>query len=67
MAFGGRDHSTVMHACEKVQSLREEDPIFNEDYKNFNACYKVKQIRVAMRHILPHSTTKKHLLLFFSC
>ena len=23
-----------MHACEKVQSLREEDPIFNEDYKN---------------------------------
>ena len=34
MAFGGRDHSTVMHACEKVQSLREEDPIFDEDYKN---------------------------------
>ena len=34
MAFGGRDHSTVMHACEKVQSLRAEDPIFNEDYKN---------------------------------
>jgi chromosomal replication initiator protein len=34
MSFGGRDHSTVMHACEKVQSLREEDPIFNEDYKN---------------------------------
>ncbi|WP_343598222.1 chromosomal replication initiator protein DnaA [Acinetobacter sp.] len=34
MAFGGRDHSTVMHACEKVQSLREEDPVFNEDYKN---------------------------------
>lgn len=34
MAFGGRDHSTVMHACEKVQSLCAEDPIFNEDYKN---------------------------------
>jgi hypothetical protein len=34
MAFGGRDHSTVMHACEKVLSLRDEDPIFNEDYKN---------------------------------
>ena len=34
MAFGGRDHSTVMHACEKVQSLRAEDPIFTEDYKN---------------------------------
>ncbi|MCU4514625.1 chromosomal replication initiator protein DnaA [Acinetobacter pittii] len=34
MAFGGRDHSTVMHACEKVVSLREEDLIFDEDYKN---------------------------------
>ena len=34
MAFGGRDHSTVMHACEKVLSLREQDPIFNEDYRN---------------------------------
>lgn len=34
MAFGGRDHSTVMHACEKVASLRGEDPIFDEDYKN---------------------------------
>ncbi len=34
MAFGGRDHSTVMHACEKVQSLCAEDPAFNEDYKN---------------------------------
>lgn len=34
MAFGGRDHSTVMHACEKVQSLCAEDPIFHEDYKN---------------------------------
>lgn len=34
MAFGGRDHSTVMHACDKVQSLRDEDPAFNEDYKN---------------------------------
>ncbi|SDC25539.1 chromosomal replication initiator protein DnaA [Acinetobacter boissieri] len=34
MSFGGRDHSTVMHACEKVISLRGSDPIFDEDYKN---------------------------------
>ena len=34
MAFGGRDHSTVMHACDKVKSLCAEDPAFNEDYKN---------------------------------
>ncbi len=36
MAFGGRDHSTVMHACEKVQSLRNQDPSFNDDYKNLH-------------------------------
>lgn len=34
MAFGGRDHSTVMHACEKVQSLCKIDVIFEEDYRN---------------------------------
>jgi len=34
LAFGGRDHSTVMHACEKVQELRKSDPNFSEDYHN---------------------------------
>lgn len=34
LAFGGRDHSTVMHACEKVQELRKSDPNFAEDYHN---------------------------------
>lgn len=34
LAFGGRDHSTVMHACEKVLSLRQIDPAFAEDYHN---------------------------------
>jgi chromosomal replication initiator protein len=24
--FGGRDHSTIMHACEKVNALIETDP-----------------------------------------
>lgn len=33
-AFGGRDHSTVMHACDKVKELCQADPIFNEDYQN---------------------------------
>ncbi len=33
-AFGGRDHSTVMHACEKVMELRQIDPTFAEDYRN---------------------------------
>ncbi len=33
-AFGGRDHTTVLHACRKVKSLCEEDPTINEDYDN---------------------------------
>lgn len=34
MAFGGRDHSTVMHACDKVQELIDSDAGFADDYKN---------------------------------
>ena len=33
-AFGGRDHTTVLHATSKVKSLREEDSSIEEDYKN---------------------------------
>ena len=33
-AFDGRDHSTVIHACEKVNELRAEDSHLNEDYNN---------------------------------
>ncbi|MCH9697376.1 MAG: chromosomal replication initiator protein DnaA [Gammaproteobacteria bacterium] len=31
-AFGGRDHSTVIHACKKVEELRQLDTKFEEDY-----------------------------------
>lgn len=30
-AFGGRHHTTVMHACEEVESLRQNDPKFTRD------------------------------------
>lgn len=33
-AFGGRDHTTVLHACRKVKSLQEESADIREDYKN---------------------------------
>ncbi|MDH5425361.1 MAG: chromosomal replication initiator protein DnaA [Gammaproteobacteria bacterium] len=33
-AFGGRDHTTVIHACKKVIELRESDLRIDEDYKN---------------------------------
>ncbi|MDR1418209.1 MAG: chromosomal replication initiator protein DnaA [Endomicrobium sp.] len=28
-AFGGRDHSTVMHACNKIKGKMNQDPYFN--------------------------------------
>ncbi|MBK9131999.1 MAG: chromosomal replication initiator protein DnaA [Gammaproteobacteria bacterium] len=33
-AFGGRDHTTVLHACRKIQELRKSDVRTNEDYTN---------------------------------
>jgi len=33
-AFGGRDHTTVLHACRKVKELRAADNRINEDYNN---------------------------------
>jgi chromosomal replication initiator protein len=33
-AFGGRDHTTVLHACRKVLELRESDSRISEDYNN---------------------------------
>ncbi|WP_097459515.1 chromosomal replication initiator protein DnaA [Mangrovitalea sediminis] len=34
-AFGGRDHTTVLHACKKIVELQESDPAIREDYQNF--------------------------------
>ena len=33
-AFGGRDHTTVIHACRKIAELRREEDRINEDYVN---------------------------------
>jgi chromosomal replication initiator protein len=33
-AFGGRDHTTVLHACRKVAELKESDTRVAEDYRN---------------------------------
>ena len=32
--FGGRDHTTVLHACRKVAELRKSDTLLNQDYNN---------------------------------
>ncbi|MCC5795111.1 MAG: chromosomal replication initiator protein DnaA [Chromatiales bacterium] len=33
-AFGGRDHTTVLHACRRVKLLRESESRVSEDYQN---------------------------------
>lgn len=33
-AFGGRDHTTVLHACRKVAELKSKDSRMNEDHGN---------------------------------
>jgi chromosomal replication initiator protein len=33
-AFGGRDHTTVLHACRRIKALREEETRVGEDYNN---------------------------------
>lgn len=32
--FGGRDHTTVMHACKTINELRDTDSSIQEDYVN---------------------------------
>jgi chromosomal replication initiator protein len=33
-AFGGRDHTTVLHACKRIKELRETERRMSEDYSN---------------------------------
>ena len=33
-AFGGRDHTTVLHACKRIKELRDIDIRMSEDYSN---------------------------------
>ena len=33
-AFGGRDHTTVLHGCRRIESLREKEKRVDDDYLN---------------------------------
>jgi len=29
--FGGRDHTTVLHACRRIEALCKSDPVFQQE------------------------------------
>src|SRR5690606_28427561 len=33
-AFGGRDHTTVLHACRRIKEIREAETLIMDDYRN---------------------------------
>ena len=33
-AFGGRDHTTVLHACRKIKELKQTNTDIEEDFTN---------------------------------
>ena len=33
-AFGGRDHTTVLHACKRIKELRDSEARLNQEYSN---------------------------------
>jgi chromosomal replication initiator protein len=35
-AFGGRDHTTVLHACKTIESLKNTDSVLNNDFNLLN-------------------------------
>ncbi len=35
-AFGGRDHTTVLHACRKISALRQQEHKIEQDYSNLS-------------------------------
>jgi len=39
--FGGRDHTTVIHACRKVESLLQTDAAFIEDHRHLQRLFGV--------------------------
>jgi chromosomal replication initiator protein len=44
MHFGGRDHSTVIHACQTVNDLMETDKKFKSDIEEIGKRIKINLV-----------------------
>lgn len=33
-SFGGKDHTTIMYACEKIEAMQNEDPVFRQELES---------------------------------
>ena len=38
--FGGKDHTTIMYACEKIESMLREDPAFQQEIERLERTLK---------------------------
>ena len=41
--FGGRDHTTVLHACRRIEALSEEDPLFRQEVDFLNQVLRARE------------------------
>ena len=55
--FGGRDHTTVIHACEKIDKLRKEDKSFDNQIQQFEE--KIRSLW--FKSFFPGITVKKYV------
>ncbi|MCK9514425.1 MAG: hypothetical protein M0R28_24770 [Pigmentiphaga sp.] len=51
--LGGRDHTTVLHACRKIESLRAIDPEFRREYRDVESLVLEREAALARDLIVP--------------
>jgi len=51
--LGGRDHTTVLHACRKIESLRAIDPEFRREYREVESLVLEREAALARDLIVP--------------
>ena len=58
--FGGRDHSTVISACDKVERLLKKDPNFKQAIED------IKVVKIKFKYITKYIKINKRIMLNIS-